>query len=210
MNMRTLRLDSRAGLTALATLVIAATVGANHGRSVGDGLGDISQRLRNGDRAAIDELLARTRPSPVDIEESQARIAGLRAEIERLELRRGARPVFPLANEKPVRRSDLDLERAGADRVAALRESRAWLRAGDPERALAALPSATSAAADKDAALYLEARALEDLGRSAEALDAYRRVVAATESVTLRARATADVAHIEWREKSSKGQEGRP
>jgi|GEM_PF-5170831 len=209
MILRALGLDTRAGVTALA-LSFWATIGASHGRSVGDPLDDISQRLRSGDRAAIDELLARTRPAAVDLEDSRIRIAGLRAEIERLNVRRSARPVFPLATEKPVRRSDSESERAGADRAAALRESRAWLRAGDPDRALRALPSAHAAADDKDTALYLEARALEGLGRQAEALDAYRRVVATTESTTLRARATFDVAHLEWRDSSSHAQAGRP
>lgn len=201
---------SRVGVTTLVLSVGATAAAANGGRATNDALGDISQRLREGDRAAIDELLSRTHPAAVDLEDSRSRIAALRAEIERLNTRRGARPVFPLATEKPVRRSEMDVERAGADRIAALRESRAWLRAGDPDRALRALPSANAAAEDKDTALYLEARALEGLGRGAEALDAYRRVVATTESTTLRARAAGDVAHLEWREANARGQEGRP
>lgn len=172
----------------------------------GEGLGELSLRLRDGDRAAIDDLLARTRPSNIELVDSNARIAALRADIDRLNARRSARPVHALANAKPVQRADAATPSAhGLARADALRESRAWLRAGEAELALRALPAGDASAGDEDAALYLEARALEKLGRRSEALEIHRRLAASAASPTLRARAASDVAHLEWRERLSGG-----
>ncbi len=190
----------------LAAFVVTSPVLAR----AGDGLGDLSQRLREGDRAAIDELLARTRPSSIELSDSNARIAQLRAEIEQLNARRFGRPLFQLANPKPVARGGAESEAATPGRVDALRESMAWLRAGEPERALRALPPADASTSDADVALYLEARALEKLGRRAEALDTYRRAAASAVSPTLRLRAASDVAHLEWRERVLGPRGGRP
>lgn len=185
---------------------------AQAGSLEGNGLGALSQRLRDGDRAAIDELLARTRPSGIDLTDSNARIEKLRAEIDQLNTRRFGRPIFQLANATPVQRGADEASGAAAapGRVDALRESMAWLRAGEPERALRALPAAGSAAIDQDLALYLEARALEKLGRRTEALEAYRRAATSAVSPTLRTRAASDVAHLEWRERLLGAREGRP
>lgn len=171
---------------------------------------ELSRRLHAGDVAAIDELLARTKPATLDLAESNARIERLRAEIERLDARRLARPSFPIASESPMRRADAaSAGDAAIDRRDSLRESHAWLRAGEPERALAALPAANSSAGDEDEATYLEARALEKLGRRDEALDGYRRLAASATSTVLRLRAAGDVAHLEWLERV-RARESRP
>jgi hypothetical protein len=169
-------------------------------------LTDLSRRLNEGDRAAIDELIARTHPVAGDLAASNARLERLRAEIETLRSRRAARPTFPLS-----RGSELDplapeagIEEASATRVDGLREAIAWLRAGEPDLALKAVPN------DGDEAHYVEARALEGLGRRAEALEVYRRVAQNATSPTLRARAAGDVTHLEWRERLDTAREGRP
>lgn len=191
---------------ALVTLVGAQAPTPRH-----SGLANLSQRLQDGDRVAIDELLARTRPPTVPLADSNARIEKLRAEIERLSTRRNGRPILQISSApKPVQRGASADGSETSARVDALRESMAWLRAGEPERALRALPSAASETTDKDLALHLEARALEQLGRRTEALDAYRRAASSATSPILRARAASDVAHLEWRERVLGAQESRP
>lgn len=199
-------------LSLLAVAFLANTVGASAGTQGGDGLGDLSQRLRDGDRAAIDDLLARTRPASIDLTDSNARIERLRAEIEELHARRAGRPVFQLAHSRVAMPDEADaaLEAAKPGRVDALRESLAWLRAGEPERALRAIPKHESGSADEHEALYLEARALEKLGRRTEALEIYRRVAASAVSPILRTRAASDVSHLEWRESLVPARGGRP
>ena len=158
-------------------------------------LGDLARRLDAGDRAAIEELLAITRPPSAGLTDANERIARLRADVERLKARQLARPVFAPEGTSDVERGDAA---PAPGRVDALRESRAWLRAGEPELALRALPAAEGITNDDDA-LYVEARALEKLGRGAEALEAYRRVANTAASALLRTRAADDVAHLEWR-----------
>lgn len=162
-------------------------------------LSDIAQRLRSGDRTAIAELIARTPAPTCDLDRTNARIEVLRAEIDALRTRRSARPSFPLSSAR-AGLSPLEPihDEAASTRVDALREAIAWMRADDPERALQAVPSTG------ETALYVEARALERLGRTRESLEVYRRVAAEAASPVLRDRAAGDVAHLEWRERVTK------
>jgi hypothetical protein len=169
-------------------------------------LTDLSRRLNEGDRAAIDELIARTYPVAGDLAASTARLERLRAQIETLRTRRAARPTFPLSKAPDLDplAPEVGAEEASATPVDGLREAIAWLRAGKPDRALQAVPN------DGDEARYVEARALEGLGRRSDALEVYRRVATNATSPTLRARAAGDVAHLEWRERVDSAREGRP
>lgn len=169
-------------------------------------LGDLARRLDAGDRAAIEELLAITRPPTATLADTNDRLARLRADVERLKARREARPVFALDSAPAVARGD---SAPNPGRVDALRESRAWLRAGEPELALRALP-APEGITNYDDALYVEARALEKLGRGAEALEAYRRVATTAASPLLRTRAADDVAHLEWRARAAAARKETP
>lgn len=173
------------------------------GSQPGDGLGDLQQRLRGGDRSAIDALLARTRPASVDLAESEARIDALRRAIEELGARRAARPTFPFTTSRREPPGAPAPEPAPG-RVDGLREAQAWLRAGEPARALQAIPDRGPES------LYVEARALERLGRTREALESYRSVASSALSPTLRARAEGDVRHLEWLASRRAAQGGRP
>jgi hypothetical protein len=151
------------------------------------GLGDLSRRLREGDLRAVDELLARTKPASIELSDAAARAERLRGEIERLRAAQAARPhALPTRGEEPAP------QERGAS-VDPLREARAWLRAGEPARCLGALDS------DQGEAAYLKARALEQLGRDAEALAIYRSLAASAQTPVLKLRAQSDVAHLEWR-----------
>jgi hypothetical protein len=161
-------------------------------------LTELSRRLEAGDRSAIDELLARTAPASAELAEATARAERLRAEVERL---RGAqverlvpaRPVEPELETGPPRAS-----------VDPLREARAWIYAGEPVQALSVLPDAGGEAA------YWRGRALEKLGRDAEALEAYRRAATTPEpaspaTTSWKSWAAADVAHLEWKARVAPG-----
>lgn len=172
-------------------------------------LTSLSQRLIAGDTSAIDELLACTRPASADPAPSSAEIERLRAEVERL---RGAQPAAPAVTAAPAARPA-----TARDAEAALREARAWLRAGDPNHCLKALPvldHGTSAANGTDAgdgeALYRQACALERLGRDEEALEAYRRAAAGSTSPFLKLGAASGVDHIEWRLRRAGKSEAKP
>ena len=149
-------------------------------------LARLSQRLSAGDTSAIDELLACTRNSSSDLAPSTAQIERLRAELERLRTKPPEpAPVIVTKPAAPPLPRDADT---------ALREARAWLRAGDPNRCLKALPPG------EGEALYEKACALERLGHDTEALDAYRRVAAnTTTSPLMKLCAGSGVEHIEWR-----------
>jgi len=160
-------------------------------------LSDLSRRLQAGDRAAIDELLARTSPASVELADASARAAKLRAEVERL---RGVQ-VVRLAPEHPVQPAEEEPAHTSLD---PLREARAWLYANEPARVLKVLPEGEGEAA------YWRGRALEKLGRDAEALEAYRRAAAAPEPATpiaasWKAWAAADAAHMEWKARVAPG-----
>ncbi len=165
------------------------------------GLGDLSRRLRAGDRTAIDELLARTKPADIELADSAARADRLRAEIERLRAAQGRRWTRTAPPPEP------DAAPAAAPRIHSaepLREANAWLRAGEPERCLAVLP------ADLGEGDLLRARALEMLGRDPEALAAYQRVAAAAATPVEKLRAAGDVAHLQWRLRRAPQPENRP
>ncbi len=182
----------------LCALILSA--GANGATSAGDReLSDIAQRLRRGDRTAIAELLTRTSAPTCDLDGTNARIERLRAEIDALRMRRGARPAFPLVSAREnIRPMNAAGDEGASTRVDGLREAIAWMRADDPERALRAVPNTG------ETALYVEARALERLGRTLESLEIYRRIAAEATSPVLRERAAGDVAHLEWRERVTK------
>ncbi|MBL8861971.1 MAG: hypothetical protein JNK02_08150 [Planctomycetes bacterium] len=164
----------------------------------------IAARLRAGDASAIDELLSRTQPASHGPAAADARLERLRAEVELLRARRAARPVlFPLT-VTPTAVEGSGLETTGAARVDGVREARAWLRAGSPARALAA------AEASGGEALHLEARALEQLGRRGEAIEAWKRAAATSPSPLVRSQAAAEARHLEWLEKRRAAQAGRP
>lgn len=170
---------------------------------VGDGLRDLSRRLEQGDVTAIDEILNRTRPAATGGDPALDRLERLRAEVEMLRARRAARPsLFPRttrADETPAS----EPEHAGT-RVDALRESRAWLRAGEPRRALSALDG------QGEERLFLEARALESLGRTREALEIHERLAREASTTFARARAAADAEHLKWVEARRLAREQRP
>lgn len=168
-------------------------------------LGELSRRLQGGDRAAIDDLLARTKPASADLADASARAEVLRTEIDRL---RGvqvprlapAHPVQPVAETEPTRAS-----------FDPLREARAWLYAGEPANALKVVPDGDGEAA------YWRGRALEKLGREPEALEAYNRAAAAdgvgspaagSAPVIVpswKAWAAADAAHLTWKARVAPG-----
>lgn len=192
--------DARRPILALFACAALATTART---TRAEDLGALSKRLQAGDRAAIGALLARTRPASSPLADANARIERLRAEIEQLNARRAARPVFPYTDTRAEPESVP--EQPGVFvRVDGLREARAWLRAGDGERALRAIPDRGSES------LYLEARALEKLGRRAEALANYRTVADTAESPTLRTRAASSVEHLEWLGRILGSREGRP
>ncbi len=194
------RLSTSIGICAVS-LALAASVHAS-GKPGNEGLAAIAQRLHDGDRSAIEELLARTRKPTIELPEAMSRVERLRSEIEVLRTRRGARPSFPLPTVQAP--DDVASSMDESTRVDGLREARAWLRAGEPEEALRAVPD------EGEEALYLEARALEGLGRRDEALATYRRVAQEATSNTLRTRAASDVEHLEWRARIAVTRGGRP
>jgi hypothetical protein len=166
----------------------------------------LSQRLAAGDTSAIDELLARTRPTSSDHAPSSADIERLRIEVERL---RAARP-RPPSETSPAPDAPASREESSAvpsDAGSALRAARAWLRAGDPSRALKALPPGDKA---DEEALYERACALERLGRDDEALDAFRRVAASASTPLLKLCAASGVEHVEWRTRGAHSSQEKP
>jgi hypothetical protein len=187
----------------ILALFACAALATTARTTTAEDLAALSKRLQAGDRAAIGALLARTRPASSALADANARIERLRAEIEQLNARRAARPVFPYTDTR-AESAAAPAQPGVVVRVDGLREARAWLRAGDGERALRAIPDRGSES------LYLEARALETLGRRAEALVNYRTIANSAESATLRARAASAVEHLEWLERVLGGREGRP
>jgi len=192
-------MNSNAVLTALFAL--ATTAGGTDTHSTSSDrraeLARISERLSAGDTRAIDDLLRCTKASSPDRTPKSADIERLRAEVERLRAARPAPPTSTTNANATTNPSDIasDASRsASADPETALRAARAWLRAGDPNRCLKALPPG------EGEALYLRASALERLGRDAQALDAYRRAAATggTSSLT-KLSAQSGIDHIEWR-----------
>lgn len=170
-----------------------------------DQLTQLSQRLIAGDTSAIDDLLACTKPASYassDPALSSAEIERLRVEVERL---RAAQPV-PSA----VTAANAARPATPRDAETALREARAWLRAGDPNHCLKALPPGGGGDGGDGEALYRKACALERLDRDEEALDAYRRVAADTTSPLLKLSAASGVDHIEWRMRRARTPETKP
>ena len=185
-------------LLALAALAAdAAAQNASLPPSRRDQLTQLSQRLIAGDASAIDDLLACTKPASSDSAPSSAQIERLRLEIERL------RAVQP--EPVPVPATDEVRPATAHDADSALREARAWLRAGDPNHSMKVLPPGDGEA------LYRKACALERLGRDAEALEIYRRVAAAAgTSPLMKLSAASGVDHVEWRLRRARSPEAKP
>jgi hypothetical protein len=193
-------------MIALASL--AAGSGAQNGAAPSskiDELARLSLRLQAGDAKAIDELLACTPPASADAAPSSAELERLRLEVERL---RNARPAAPIAKplseeERPADAHDPSHD-STRDFAIAVREARAWFRAGDPNHSLKVLP------AGEGEALYVKACALERIGRDPEALDAFRKVAASTTSPLLKMCAASGVEHLEWRLRRAGLPEAKP
>ena len=190
--------------SALCLLIASSVFAAAPVAGQTGGLRDIARRLDRGDTAAIGELLAHTRPAATTAETPEARIDRLRAEIEVLRARRAARPTLFPAAVQAESSTDGAAPAPGSTRVDPLRASRAWLRAGDAARALAALEG------DGPDRLHLEARALEAMGRTSEAIALLERLVRETDSPLARIRAEADLEHLKWMEKRRSLRGGRP
>jgi Flp pilus assembly protein TadD len=199
-------MPSNIWLPSLLAFAVVAGEGSNGGSALSErcaALERLSQRLAAGDTSAIDELLACTKPASPDHAPSSADIERLRVEVERL---RAARPSTASA-PSPATAAKEESSAVQADPDMALREARAWLRAGDPSRALKSLPAGDKSEGET---LYVRACALERLGRDREALDAYRRVAASGVSPLLKASAASGVEHLDWRMHRTGSAEERP
>jgi Flp pilus assembly protein TadD len=191
-------MNSNAVITAL--LALATTTGGGETHSTSSDrraeLARISERLSAGDASAIDDLLRCTKASSPDRTPKSADIERLRAEVERL---RAARPALAASTADAHATTNASDVASDASRTApsnpetALREARAWLRAGDPNRCLKALPPGDGEAQS------LRASALERIGRDAQALDAYRRVLTGGASSFSKLSAQSGIDHLEWR-----------
>ena len=160
-------------------------------------LAQIAQRLDAGDLGAIDEILASTPPASPGRTPTSQDIERLRIEVDRL---RAARPAPITAS--PAHEAALHpiVPATARNAAMAVREGRAWLRAGDPNHGLKALPPAASGDAS---ALIQRAFALERLGRDAEALELYRRVAADASAPLLQLTAASGVDPVAWRMRRS-------
>jgi hypothetical protein len=187
----------------LALAVASASLASPTSTTAGDGLRELSRRLEQGDVAAIEEILARTRPATNGGDPTLDRLDRLRAEVEMLRARRAAKPSLFPPTARDFAAPPAQLEPSGS-RVDALRESRAWLRAGNARRALAALD------VQGEERLFLEARALESLGRTREAIEIHERLAREAGSTFARARASADAEHLKWVEQRRVAREQRP
>jgi hypothetical protein len=183
-----------------ALLAIGVAVPAGDGGARRDRLTQISQRLAAGDPAAIDDLLACTQPVSTKDAPSEAEIERLRQDVARLRAASSATP----ATVEPLPAPPGEVGRS-------LREARAWLRAGEPEKCLKALSAVAAADAHLDGEVaYCRASALEQLGRDAEALEQYRKAAETAESPVSKAAAASGVDHVDWRLRRAVDPEAKP